>query len=100
VIFGPITATGAAEVGETLEVNLSSGDNTIAVPVGAIAVVVVLPSTTAVVKLRTNVDSGDAGLEVSPQSAMPWLTVPLVSGATSVILNSSTSVTGVFLGFI
>src|SRR5437879_5940494 len=63
--IGPVTITGSATIGEILDVSLASGDNTIAIPLGATAVVIVPPASNAVaLKLRSSLNSGDAGLPI------------------------------------
>jgi hypothetical protein len=91
--IGPITITGSAAIGEILEVNLGSGDTTIAVPAGAVAVVIVPPAANAVaLKLRTNLNSGDAGLPIHPTS--PTVYAFPSTPPTSLILNAAGATTG------
>lgn len=105
--IGPVTMTGLSTVGEIIDTALSSGDNTISLPPSAdnetiSAVLIILGTTTATVKVRTNLDSGDAGVQIAPYvgAGVPWCVLPLPSGVTSVILNASGTVTGVELSFI
>jgi hypothetical protein len=100
--IGPVTTTGLNTIGEILDCTLASGDNTIAIPTGAVSVLIVLPAgTTATVKYRTNLNSGDVGLPISPAlAATPWLKKDLISGETEVILNSNAGVTGGEIQFI
>lgn len=95
-VIGPITTTGLNTVGEILPVVLASGDNTFSIPTGAAAVLIVFASgTTATVKVRTNLDAGDAGLAISPAvGSLPWFKKDLLSGEASIILNSSATATG------
>lgn len=87
-IIGPNTMPGGSIVGEILDATLATGDNTFTVPTGAVAVAVFLPSTNvAAIKVRTNLDSGDAGLPVNPSG--PWFAWPLMIGTTSLILNAA-----------
>lgn len=89
--IGPFTISGVVNVGETYAGVLASGDNTIPVPAGAVAAVIVSPPSEAgVVKVRTNTNNADAGLvinSVAPQSPLvyPFPATP----PTSIILNSS-----------
>lgn len=94
------TIVGANVVGETLYVNLSSGDNTITVPPNAISVGVVLPNTNSqTVKFRTNLNSGDAGLTLSATDPFgPYVFRGL--SVTSIILNASSTVSGVQITFL
>ena len=88
-VLGPLTVQGGATVGETVAGSLTSGDNTFAVPVGAIGVVIIPPLTggTVTLKVRTSSNSGDAGLPIS--STLPSVLVFPASAPTSVIVNSS-----------
>jgi hypothetical protein len=100
-VIGPITTTGSSVVGSIIDATLSSGDNTFAVPVGATSVAIFLgQAPSATVKLRTNLNSTDGGLEIAPVAVTQWAKFDLVTGTTSVILNASTTVTGVELQFI
>lgn len=102
-IIGPLTITGANIIDQVDGTNLAVGDNTFAAPVGAVAVLVMLGSggTPATVKLRTNLNSGDAGLPLSPFSGIGYAVFPLsTTGVTSVTLNASGIVQNVSLVFI
>ena len=91
-IIGPISATGNTTIGTIIDLSLSTGDNTITIPTGAVAVLVVFPqSMTQTVTVRTNLDTG--GCHVAPQSAANFFVMPLPSTATSMILNSTGAVT-------
>jgi len=85
-VIGPITMSGSATVGEIRDLALAAGDNTIPVPAGASAVVVVVAPTSGTISLRTNLNSTDAGLPFGPTG---WLAIALASGTTSLILNAS-----------
>lgn len=102
--IGPVTMTGVSTVGQLIDQQLSSGDNTFTLPAGETisAVAIFFGTTTATIKLRTNLDSGDAGVQVAPYvgAGIPWCVLPLPSGVTSVILNASATVAGVELTFI
>jgi hypothetical protein len=88
--LGPLSIQGTVVVGDTQSQSLSSGDNTINVPSGAIGVVIVPPSTGSVaLKYRTSANSGDAGLPIS--SSAPFVHVFGASPPTTVILNAATS---------
>lgn len=96
---GPTTMTGANVIGAVDSLELAAGDNTISVPTGAVAAVVVF---TAIyegpeVKLRTNLNSTDAGLPIQGQG---FAVLPLVAGTTSLILHSTASTGLVGLTFI
>ena len=93
-IIGPITSTGTVAIGAISDLALSSGDNSVAVPTGAVAALIVFPAgISATVKVRTSVDSG-TGVQLGNLSNAPWTVIPLPTSATSVIINSSGSVTG------
>lgn len=91
--IGPLTITGSATIGEIWEGTLASGDNTIAVPTGATACVITPPTANAVqLKLRTNRNSSDGGLEIG-------LTAPVVypfgtTAPTSIIINAASLTSG------
>lgn len=103
-IIGPVTLEGVSTVGQRTDQQLNSGDNSFTLPAGETvsAVAIFLGTTTATVKLRTNLNSGDAGLEIAPYvgAGIPWCVIPLPAGVTSVILNASASVAGVELVFV
>lgn len=83
-IIGPVSMTGVSTEGERLDVTLVSGDNTIAVPSGAVAALVVISSSnTSELKLRTNLNSGDGGTPLGATGFAVW---PLYAGTTSLIL--------------
>ena len=99
--IGPVTTTGLNTVGTILDESLAVGDNAFAVPSGATSVAIFLGYAPAVtVKVRTNLNSSDAGLPISPMSGTPWFKMDLPTGVTSVILNASGSLAGVELSFI
>jgi hypothetical protein len=91
-IFGPYTITGSlTTIGQTTDIVLSSGDNTIAVPTGALAVWVFPPNNnSAALKIRTNLNSSDAGLPISP--SQPFGPYVFASGTTSLIINAGAGV--------
>jgi hypothetical protein len=101
-VLGPITMTGSNTVGQITDASLSSGDNTFSVPPsGAYAVAILLGQSTAVtVKVRTNLNSGDVGLEIAPASGTAYAVFPLPTGVTELILNASGSLPGIELWFI
>jgi len=87
-VIGPITMSGSATIGEVRDLNFTAGDNTIPVPAGATAVVVVMQPTSGTFSLRTNLNTSDAGLPFGPTG---WLVISLASGTTSLIINASSS---------
>jgi hypothetical protein len=88
--LGPLSIEGAVVIGETIAVPLSSGDNTFTVPLSAIGVIVIPPSTgTAALTYRTSANSSDAGLPLSPYE--PFMHTFSTSPPTSVIVNASSS---------
>lgn len=86
---GPVSIVGSAVVGEVLDVTLASGDNTFAIPPGAVAVLIVPPANnTVALKVRANLNSGDVGLPIGLADPFgPWSFRSL--GATSLIVNAS-----------
>ena len=91
--------TGQNVVGQVLDANLATGDNTFSAPTGAVAVAVFISTTnTAAVTIRTNLNSGDTGLPIN--AAGPWVVWPLYTGTTSVILNAAAGGAAVELTFI
>ena len=88
--LGPLSIQGTVVVGDTQSQALSSGDNTINIPAGAVGVVVVPPSTgTATLKYRTSLNSSDTGLPISP--AQPFVHVFPSPIPTAIIINANTS---------
>lgn len=94
--FGPISINGSSVIGETLVVALNSGDNTFAVPAGAVAALIVPPaSNTAAVKVRSSLNSGDAGLPINP-GALPMVYAFPATAPTSLIVNAGSAVASGF----
>jgi hypothetical protein len=88
-IFGPISIVGTQVVGETLAASLGIGDNTFAVPAGAVAVWIQGPTNGAVtLTLRTNLNSSDAGMPINGTGNPTIYPFPLVAPST-LILNAS-----------
>lgn len=100
--IGPLTTTGTnPAAGGILPGALASGDNTFAVPAGVVKAVICLGTAPAVtVKLRTNLNSGDAGTPIAPYAGIGFTVVDLPAGVTSLILNSSGALAGIELTFI
>ena len=88
--FGPITIQGAVVLGEVLALALASGDNTIAVPLGAVAVVVIPPTgNTTALKFRTSLNASDGGLPLNAGQSTGYFTYQFPSTApTSIIINA------------
>lgn len=87
--FGPLPITGSTVVGETLESILASGDNTFAIPAGSVAALIIAPvNGTAVLKVRTSANSGDAGLPIAAAN-LPMVYPFPAALPTSLIVNSS-----------
>lgn len=101
IITGPVTMTGSSLVGALQSATLAVGDNTFQVPAGSVAVAI-FPgeAPAATVKVRTNLNSGDAGLPVAPYPGLGWVSFPLPTGVTSVVLNASQTVSIVQLFFV
>lgn len=97
--IGPVTTTGVSVVGSRIDAELAVGDNTFTLPGGETisSVAIFLGTTTATVKVRTNLNESDAGLEIAPAqgAGIPWTKFDLPSGTTKVILHSSASVPGI-----
>jgi hypothetical protein len=92
-VFGPVTITGSVVIGETVAQSLASGDNTITVPAGAVACMVIPPTNNAVaLKFRTSANSSDGGLALNP-GAVPFVYPFPASAPTSVILNAASTIT-------
>ncbi len=88
-VFGPLTITGTTVIGDTFAGPLAMGDNTIAVPLGAVAVLIVPPvNNTTTLKVRTSLNAADAGLPVN-SGAVPFLLPFPATAPTTVIVNSS-----------
>lgn len=93
-VVGPITITGAVVVGETLSVQLASGDNTISVPTGSVAVMIRPPTNgTTTIKFRTSLNSSDAGLPLN-SATTPFVYRFPSTAPTSLILHASAAMTG------
>jgi hypothetical protein len=98
-VIGPSTMTDVSVVGQITDITLVTGDNTFAVPTGAVAVAVFLPSTNASnITFRTSANSGDSGLPINPSG--PWFVIPFAGSPTSVILHATSGGASVELNFI
>lgn len=104
--IGPVTTTGLSVVASRIGVELVSGDNAFTVPTETSAtisaVLICTGTTTATIKVRTNLNESDGGLRIAPAqgAGLPWTKFDLPTGTTKVILNSSGSVAGVELVFV
>jgi len=85
-VVGPVTMTGTAVIGTITDAALIVGDTTITVPTGAVACLIVLATSTATIKVRSNLNSGDSGLPIAPSG---FMVVPIATGTTSLIINST-----------
>ena len=92
--FGPITIQGAVVIGEVLDLALGSGDNTITVPTGAVAVVIIPPTgNTTALKFRTSLNSGDGGLPLNAGQNTGYFTYQFPATApTSIIINAGSAI--------
>lgn len=89
--FGPWTVSGKAIIGETLAVPLVMGDNTFTVPTEATACAIVPPENGSVIlKVRTNLNSGDAGLSINP-AFVPFVYSFPATAPTSLIIYASSA---------
>jgi hypothetical protein len=94
--IGPLTITGATVIGETFSAPLSSGDNTFAVPSGAVAALIVPPAnSTVAVKVRTSLNASDAGLPINAGN-LPMVYPFPATAPTSLIVNAASGTTGAF----
>lgn len=91
-VFGPITVTGSAIIGATLELALSSGDNAVTVPTGAVGVVVIPPTNgSTAIKYRTSLNATDAGVPLNT-GAVPFVHVFPATAPTTVTLNAASTI--------
>lgn len=98
-ILGPLSIQGSIVVGDTQSGALASGDNTIAIPSGAVGVVIVPPATgTATLKYRTSLNASDTGLSISP--TQPFVHVFPSPAPTSVIINASAPQTAFYSAWV
>jgi hypothetical protein len=92
--IGPVTSGGVSTVGSRIDAQLAIGDNTFQLPEGetVVSVAVFLGTVTATVKIRTNLNEADGGLQIAPAqgAGTPWSKWELPVGTTKVILHSST----------
>jgi len=79
----------AAPAGGPISIALASGDNTITIPPGAIAVLIVPPATSVIVKKLKGI-AGDTGFQIST-TALSLLSLPAASS--TVLLNASNTET-------
>lgn len=84
------TISSAAAVGQTTEVTLASGDNTITVPTGATAALIQPPSANAVA-LKLKGAAGDTGIAI--HKTMPSI-LALDASQTDFILNAVAQTAG------
>lgn len=88
--LGPLAITGTTALGATTVEGLSSGDNTIQIPAGAVGAVIIPPAGgTATLKLRSNLNNADGGLPISP--TQPTVYVFPTTAPTSLIINASST---------
>lgn len=102
--IGPVTMQGSSTIGQIIDATLQAGDNTFSLPEGytftAVAIFLGPGGTAATVKVRTNLNSSDAGLHIAPCGGPNFAAVPLPVGTTTLILNASATVNNVELNFI
>jgi hypothetical protein len=94
---GSITVSGqitsAAAVGELLVQALTSGNNSITVPSGSVAVIITPPSASAVTLTLKGVN-GDTGVIIAPSGSVSFpATIPLGAAQTTIVINASAPVT-------
>lgn len=96
--IGPKTITGTLPIGQVDSFELALGDNTVPVPAGAVAAVIVFTAAYngPEVKIRTNLNPLEGGLPVTGQG---FAVFPVTAATTSLILHTS-AVTPAGLTFI
>lgn len=88
----PQTIVGSIAIGEILPIALNSGDNTIAVPLGAIGVAVIVPfGNTVAITYRTSLNHLDVGLPINAGDGFFSQQFP-GTAPTTVILNALSSI--------
>lgn len=88
-VLGPVTIQGSQVIGETLAISLTSGDNTVAVPSGAVAAWLQAPiNGSATLTVRTNLNSTDAGLPINA-TGFPFIYSFPASAPATLIINAS-----------
>lgn len=81
----------ATPVGQFTVASLPAGDTTVNPPVGTTAMVVIIPPTAVVLKLKTI--ASDAGLTLATNATSAvWLILPI---SVSFIVNASASISGI-----
>jgi len=97
--LGPITIQGKAAVGQITDLKIAAGDNTVAVPEEATAVLIAFPFSgePQELKLRSNLDALDGGIPISSNG---FAAFPLPAGVTQLILHATGSVGTVEFSFI
>lgn len=102
-VFGPVTMTGTSVVPGGWGGTLAVGDNVIPVPAGSTPtwawLFLGVGGVAATIKLRTNLNSTDAGLRIAPFSNVGCAVFPLPAGTTQLILNASASVAAISVKF-
>jgi hypothetical protein len=89
--LGPLTVTPSAPIGDTRDVPLTTGDNTVTVPAGTTLVVITLPAgNTQAVKLKQV--GGDSGTPLALAGLGAVLVFP-ASPPASFVLNAAGAVT-------
>lgn len=89
---GFVASPNVSGSGQNQLVNLSSGNNTITVPSGAVAVTIIPPITNTIV-LKIKGANGDTGIIISPTDPCSIS----LSGVSSFVINAGGSVTGLRL---
>jgi len=91
-----VLTTAVADI--TGDIDLAIGDNTISVPSGATYVVLEFPITAGTITLKGA--GGDTGVQLLSNTTMTLFMLLLVSGETSIILNSTAVVENVQANFV
>jgi hypothetical protein len=101
--LGPWTIEGIADIGETLNLTLNTGDNNVAVPAEAVAAIIVPPAGSPALNVRTNLNPSDVGLPLAvvaaDLTAVPFL-YGLAAGVTELIIHAATGVGGCYVLFV
>ena len=91
----PTVISGNLGVGGMLPITLASGDNTIAVPTGAVGVTIVPPAGNATaIKVRTSLNLGDGGCPINPGAGFYTQQFP-GTPPTSIVINAGSAISGV-----
>jgi len=98
-ISGPLSVTNSASVGQITQVVLQSGANTVAVPAGSLAVVIVMPSgNTNSVTLKGV--TGDTGIPLSTAGLAGAFVFPAAPPTSIVLTSGGTNSSATYILFL